>query len=115
MAYSSTNAPRKILDTGIASAGSMWVYRSTHSSTMVIATGFFASAGVGSRSTANNGAGNVGMRVGDLVLCQETTDGTVPGRVTHHSVIGATADQASTLAATGYRAGYNVTISASSS
>src|SRR5688572_12684375 len=115
MAYSTTNPAKSIGQIGFASAGSIFLYRSTHSSTMVIATGFFTGAGAGSRARSSDADGSIGMRTGDLVLCQETTNGTVPGRVTFHSVLGATADQASTSASTGWNTRYNVTISASSS
>jgi hypothetical protein len=113
MAYSSTNPPRQIVHGGLTGAsGGVWLYSSTHAATAATVNGFFASAGAGSRSTANNGAGNVGMRIGDIVIVAESTGGATPGRATLHTVTASTADQASTSASTGYRAGYNVSISA---
>jgi hypothetical protein len=113
MAYSSTNPPRLIVPHGLSgAAGGVWLYQSTHQSSDVTATGFFAGAGVGSRS---HSAANVGMRVGDMVMVAETT-GTAgtPGRATLHMVTASTADQASTSASTGHWAAYDVTISSTS-
>ena len=115
MAYSSSNV-RKLLDGGIfgssaSGPSSVWLYRSTAASTEAATTGYFARAGIGSRSLTSQLADNVGMRVGDVVIIAESTDGATPGRTTPHSVISATANQASTTASTGWNTGYDVTIS----
>ena len=110
MAYSADNAPRLIVEGGFTQGkGGVYVYKSSHASSDYTTTGFFAGAGFGSR---NHSAGNVGMRVGDLVLCAQTTDGPTPGYVTVHTVIASTIDQASTTASTGFNAAYNITLSA---
>lgn len=63
MAYSSTNPVRKILDFGITGGGGIYVYESTHNSTDIAVTGFFAGCGFGSPTE-----GAAGMRVGDLLV-----------------------------------------------
>lgn len=67
MAYDSTGNPvRKAVDLGITSAGSIWIYESTHAHADIESTaggGFFKGAGFGSP-----GLGSVGMRVGDLLV-----------------------------------------------
>lgn len=112
MAYSSTNPPRQIVEGGfVHGKGSVYLYSSSHASSDYTTTGFFAGAGHGSR---NHSAGNVGMRVGDLVVCVGTTNAPTPGYVTWHSVVSATANQASTTASTGYNAAFDITLSATS-
>ncbi len=114
MAYSSTNPARAILQLGFAGGGTMFRYVSTHNSTQVGGvTGFFAGCGAGSAEGSNSATppSNVGMRVGDLVICSESTGGGTPGRTFMGMVISSTADQASTIAATGWNAKYDVTIS----
>lgn len=59
---SSTNPPRKILDIGITSAGSLWCYSSSDSHAAVEAANYFTGCGYGSPGNT------VGMRVGDLVV-----------------------------------------------
>lgn len=76
-------------------------------------TGYFTRAGHGSRALSSNQSDLIGMKKGDLVIVAQSTDGPDPGRVTIHSVIASTADQASTSAATGYVTGYNVSLSGS--
>lgn len=108
MAYSSTNPPALIIDGFSSLMPRVFMYGSTHLVSDITATGFFAGCGNGSRTVSNS---NVGMRVGDLLINRSSTDASVPGRTTFHSVIGATADQASTSASTGWGAAYNVTVS----
>jgi len=115
MAYSSSNA-RKIVDAGMFGssgfgAGSVWLYRSTDASSDVAVTGYFARAGIGSKSLSSQAADNIGMRVGDVVIVAESTGGGTPGRTTLHGVISATANVASTTLSSGFNAGYDVTIS----
>ena len=117
MAYSASTPARKILDLGFASAGSVFVYQSTHTAVEVAATGFFAGCGAGGNQNygATGAAADIGMKVGDIVIASETTSGTNPGRTTLHAVTASTANQASTTASTGYNAAYNVTVSAHAS
>ncbi|MCC7079469.1 MAG: hypothetical protein IT530_02260 [Burkholderiales bacterium] len=115
MAYSSSLL-RKITDAGLfgsseSGPNGIWLYRSTAASTEATATGYFARAGIGSRSPTSQAADNLGMRVGDIVIVSESTGGATPGRTTIHSAIGSTANQASTSASTGFNAGYDVSIS----
>lgn len=84
------------LYTALSSAGnpgaSIWGYNSSHSSTQVIATGFFT--GVGAQPFSSSGpphpnivsrhANQVGVRAGDLLVNVESTNGATPGRVTWH-------------------------------
>lgn len=103
MAYSSTNPPIRAIDSGIV--GNIYRYRSTHTSTEILATGFFTGCGAGSRNSYG-----IGMTPGDVLINIASTDAAIPGRVTMHSVLSATADQASTSASTGWNAAYNVTV-----
>jgi len=77
----------------------------------VVAQGYFAACGSGSRSPSSVQTANVGMRVGDIVIVRQSTDASTAGFTVIRSVIASTADQASTVAATGWNAAYNVTIS----
>lgn len=117
MSYSADTPARKILDIGFASAGSIFIYSSTHTAVEVAATGFFAGAGAGGNQAygSTGTAAGIGMRVGDVVLCVESSGGGTPGRATWHGVTGSTANQASTIASTGFNAQYNVTVSAHAS
>lgn len=105
MAYSSTNPPQIILQS--MSGPNVYAYHSTHDSSDCAVTGFFEGIGAASR-----GNYNLGAAVGDIFFTVASTGATQPGEVILHSVIAATADQASTASATGWNAGYNVTISA---
>lgn len=102
MAYSSTNAVKKILNLGFTSGGSLWAYESTHSHAAVEAANFFTGCGYGSPGNAS-----VGMLVGDLVavICQATS-GT--SAVTWHRVT-------SISTSTGWGGGLHATVSAASS
>lgn len=96
MAYDTSNPPRKVLDLGFASGGSMWLYESTHGSTEIVAAGFFEGAGVG-------GPGGVGMAVNDLLINVNTgTDG-----VSWHRV-------SSLSTSTGWQSRIDATVSAGS-
>lgn len=103
MSYDSSKL-KAIAGLGIGS-GSMFLYSSTQKSSDVTVTGFFASAGAASRNPAG------GMKPGDIVLVQESTNSPgTPGRVTLHSVVSCTANQASTSSSTGWGAGYNCSL-----
>jgi len=122
MAFSLTGLSLIVEGGFSGTAPRMWHYKSADAAGTVAGTGYFARMGEGSRwpsSLANTTSGNegglrapAGLRVGDLMLVQETTGGANPGRTTLHSVLSATADQASTSASTGFAAGYNCTITA---
>lgn len=100
--FSSTNPPRKILDIGITSAGSLWCYSSSDSHAVVEAAGYFAGCGY-----ASPGANTVGMRVGDLVVAVcVATSGT--SAITWHRVT-------SISTSTGWGSLLNASISAASS
>lgn len=110
---SSGNPARLVVDFGVTgnSSGSngIYLYESSIASSIIAAStnaAFFVGAGGGSRSP-----NNIGMRLRDIVFCRETSAGNSPGKVTIHSVIASTADQASTSASTGYFAGLNVSLS----
>ena len=105
MAYSSTNPPQIILQS--MSGPSVFVYTSTHDSSDTAVTGFFE--GIGANSRGNY---NLGAAVGDIFFTVASTGASQPGEVVAHSVISATADQASTLGATGWNTAYDITISA---
>lgn len=110
MAYSSSNV-RMILELGFASGGSMYLHSSSDPSTDIAATGFFAGAGAGGKPLLSDSAKMLGMKYGDIVLHRESSGGATPGRMTMHSVVGSTANQASTLASTGFNTLYDVTVS----
>ncbi|SMF04043.1 hypothetical protein [Pseudogulbenkiania subflava] len=102
MAYSTTNPVRKILDFGIASAGSIWSYESTHAHAAIEAAGFFAGCGFGSPGSAA-----VGMRVGDLLInINQSTAGT--SAISMHRVT-------SISTSTGFNGPLNATVSVGSS
>jgi hypothetical protein len=62
MAYSTSNPP-KLLVPSIGEAPALWGYRSTNTSTEILASGFFS-----------NGH-DLGMQVGDIVLNINSTSG----------------------------------------
>lgn len=86
---------------------------STVATTEWTSTGYFTRAGYGSRALSSNESQLLGMKVGDICCVAQSSGGADPGRVTWHSVIASTADQASTTAATGWLTGYSVSLSAS--
>lgn len=87
-----------------------WRYTSSDSSTAVSATGYFAGAGAGGKSTAYP---VFGMRLNDAVMVVMTSGSTSPGRTLMSGVIGSTANQGSTSGSTGFAAGYDVSIASS--
>lgn len=102
MAYSSTNPVNKILNTGIASGGSLYTYASTHVHSVIEGANFFAGCGYGSP-----GNSAVGMQVGDLLMAVcVATSGT--SAVTLHRVT-------SISTSTGWGGGLHATVSAASS
>jgi hypothetical protein len=136
MAYVSTSAAlRKVIDAGLYSGlasganislggNGVFSYCSTHTSTEVIATGFFAGCGAQILPTATTSqttgtphpniwtrsGNNVGVRVGDLVCNIESSGGVTPGRVTWHAAKASTfSGSTSSFSAT---AGYDITVSA---
>ena len=112
MSFSASNPPILVIDLipggSTMAGGRTWVYGSTHLVSDITATGFFAGCGEGSRNVSN---ANVGLRVGDLLINRSSTDSAAPGRTTMHSVIGSTANQASTSASSGWNTAYNITVS----
>jgi len=102
MAYSSTNPVKKILDIGIASGGSFWLYESTHAHAAVEAANFFTGAGFGSPSS-----GTAGMRIGDLLVnINQSTAGT--SAITIHRIT-------TISTSTGFGGGLHATVSVASS
>lgn len=89
----------------------IFAYSSTHASTDVTATGFFTGCGAGGRS-----ANNIGLRLGDIIISRASTDASIPGRTSFHSVIGSTANMTSTSGSSWWSssAGFDVTVSQSS-
>lgn len=77
MAYSATNPPQ-LLVPSIGATPALWTYRSTHTSTEILAAGFFA-----------NGAG-LGMKVNDILLSVSST-GFIPAMVAVSSVAASSA------------------------
>lgn len=90
----------------------LFVFGSTNVSTGITGTGFLAGHGEGGKTNRN-----VGLRVGDIVLHVSSTDAGVPGKVTLHSIIGSTANVASTAASSAFLSsfGFDCTLSGSSS
>jgi hypothetical protein len=105
MAYDTDNPPRLLMGTltgstkyapGDATGGALpsgvnlWIYTSTDVSTVVDASGFFT-----------NGY-DLGMRTGDLLICQERVSGGSTFLTTMHAVVmsGTTADIADAVAIT---------------
>lgn len=112
MAYDPTVAALTLIQDGFASGmPRVFYYPSTHASSQITATGFFAAAGDGGRS-----ANNVGLRLGDVVMCRASTSSTRPGAVVWGSVIGSTANVASTSASSAFLSsmGYDCTLAISS-
>lgn len=105
MAYSSTTPLTMLVDGFASNMPRVFSYQSTHASTDITATGFFTGVGENSR-----GSSPVGLRIGDIVMNRASTDAVIPGRVTMHSVISATANVLSTSASSGWNAAYNVTV-----
>lgn len=111
MAYNSSNLIM-VQPLGFPTGPNLFTYRSSDASADIDATGYFQGAGAGSRHLSSNTERAKGMKYGDVLMNIESSGGASPGRVTLHSVIGSTADQASTSASTGWVTGYDVTVSA---
>jgi hypothetical protein len=109
MAYDVTKLD-KILDIGFSSPKAVWRYNSSDSAVDIAVTGYFAGAGAGS-NPAGSSIPVPGVRIGDVILNQESSGSTNFGRCTLHGVIASTANQASTLSSTGYNTVYNVSVS----
>lgn len=60
MSYSTSNPPRMLVP-GLGASSALWTYRSTNTTTEVLATGFFS-----------NGS-DLGMKAGDFVLVASST------------------------------------------
>jgi len=105
--------PRKIWDTGIrgggsSAAGNGWLYRSSDANAAVTATGYLAGCGVGSKSGPQ-----IGMAIGDVVLCVESSAGASPGKLTMHTVTASTAaiSNASPLPSSAFHQRFNASLS----
>lgn len=113
MAYSSTNPPVAIMDSGIT--GAVWKYTSSDVSsdiaTVVGSTdannpiGYFRAVGAGSR-----GGSGIGMKLGEAVLCQASSLAVIPFEAVWMTVIASTPNVLSTIAASGYSAAYDVSV-----
>jgi len=115
MAYDASKL-RMVQPLGIHGDGpNLFLYRSSEAATDIVGAGYFTGAGAGGRYLSSNADRNKGMKYGDVVMNVESSLGASPGRVSMHSVIGSTADQASTAASTGWVTAYNVTVSAHAS
>jgi len=100
----SSSTPVALLEPYIVGAAPTVFYAgSTAVSAAIIATGFWSACGYGSRS-------GVGMRVGDLLLHTQLTTAGVPVKATLHAVVASTANQASTIASSGFNAAYDITV-----
>lgn len=106
---SNSSDPALILDS-MMDGPRVFMAITTAVSSAIVSTGYWQGYGAGSR-----GGTPVGMRVGDVLLHQQTTNTAYPGRVTWHSVIASTANVASTAASSGWNASYNVTLNNSTS
>lgn len=102
--------PAMISDGYDASMPRLFIATTTNPSSAIEATGFWAGQGSGSRGT-----GRASMRVGDVLLHVQSTATTFPGRVTLHSVIGSTANVASTSLSSGFAARYDITVASATS
>lgn len=103
MAFSTTGLSA-IVDGGLTNGITVWKYLSADTVTTVKGAGYFAGMGAGGRAT------NYGMKLGDVVIVTESTNGAAPGRTYMGAVSGSTANQASTSASTGWNAAYDVTV-----
>jgi hypothetical protein len=61
MAYATSNPPRLVDNAGLTGAGQVWTYRSTDALATVVAATYITNAQ------------DLGMKVGDLVLVQDTS------------------------------------------
>lgn len=82
MAYATSNPP-KLIATGLAGLGNIWVYKSTDAGTTVDGAGYITNAS------------SLGMKAGDLVLVHDTDAS--PYTVTIHTVASIAADGSADL------------------
>jgi hypothetical protein len=86
MAYSASNPPAVMGAGPLTGAGNWWSYRSTDVATDVDASGYFTNGDA------------LGMKVGDIVVVEDTDTATT---VTLHRVTAVTAGGAATVSGTG--------------
>ena len=101
----STTGLSAIIDGELTGGAAVWKYLGSDTVSTVKGAGFFA--GVGQDSRGSNARG---MKIGDIVICTESTAGSVPGRTYMGAVSASTANQASTSASTGWNAAYDCTV-----
>jgi hypothetical protein len=82
--------------------------KTTSISSAIVATGFWTACGENSR-----GSNPVGMRLYDILMHTSSTDSAQPGRTVITSVVGSTANVASTTLSSGFNASYDVTVAVS--
>lgn len=109
MSFAGSTALNLITDNGLSGGlPGIYIYRSSDSSTQIIATGYFAGMG---RSFNRNIQYGGSLVVGDLILNVQSSAGASPGRVTFHGVTASTLNTTSaTVSTTG---AYDVTVAAS--
>lgn len=91
--------------------GAIWNYTSTDASTAVTSAAYFTRAGAGSQGNSNN---SVGLKIGDVVIVQESSAGASPWRTTIHSVKTSTANFSSSMASSAWGTyGFDCTITSS--
>lgn len=110
MSTISSSNPSLLIDQFSSLGPRVFIAATTAVSSAVCATGFWAGYGAGGR-----GSNPVGMQLGDVLIHVASTGATFPGRVTLHSVIGSTANVASTSASSGFTAAFDITVSNSTS
>jgi hypothetical protein len=105
MSTLSSSNPTLLIDGFASGMPRLFVAATTNVSSAIIATGFWAGYGAGGR-----GGYQAGLQLGDLLAHVASTASATPGRVTLHSVIGSSANQASTVGSTGYWTAYDATV-----
>lgn len=86
----------------------LYVAGTTYPTSAISAVGFWSGYGDLGRGVNHQ---QVGMRVGDVLLHISSTGSATPGQTSLHSVVATSANQASTVATTGWGAQYDVTVS----
>ena len=96
------------------------MYRSSHGSSEILASGFFQGVGAGSRSSSNpstSGFATVcpGVNVLDALISISSTNPNtgIPGHTVITAFISATANVASTTLSSGWNAAYDCSVAAS--
>lgn len=112
MSTATSSHPSCILDGITPGMARVFMAQTTYVSSAILPTGFWQGYGEGSRGNSNSPTwyNSVGMRVGDVLMHISTTNSATPGRVSLHSVIGVSANVASTVLSSGYNAAYDVTV-----